>query len=185
MRVYLAATINGGVTKAQRIEMIKKYPPKYLLETFYEGEKDCLEAMQTVGREGFLLDSGAFSYINGKQITKSDMDNYVKKYICFIKKYDVKYFFEMDVDSIFGIEAVEQWRKQIEIQTGKKCIPVWHKQRGVEYWKKMCKEYDYIAIGGLVIGAKKQEYPYYKKLIEYAAMRGVKVHGLGFTRRYT
>lgn len=181
MRIFLAAT-NSGMTRTQKIEVIKKYPPKYILETFFKGEKACLEAMQIVGNEGFLLDSGAFSYMNGKQITKKDMDNYVKKYICFIKKYDVKYFFEMDVDSIFGIEAVEQWRKQIETQTGKKCIPVWHKQRGVEYWKKMCKEYDYIAIGGLVLGAKKQEYPYYKKLVEYATIRGVKVHGLGFTK---
>lgn len=46
----------------------------------------------------------------------------------------------------------------------------------------MCRNYDYIAIGGLVLGAKKQEYPSYKKLVEYAAIRGIKVHGLGFTK---
>lgn len=181
MKVFLAAT-NSGMTKAQRAEVIKKYPPKYLLTTFYEGEKACLEAIRMVGNENFLLDSGAFSYMNGKQITKKDMDSYVKRYICFIKRYDIKYFFEMDVDSIFGIEAVERWRKQIEKETGKKCIPVWHKQRGVAYWKDMCREYDYVAIGGLVLGAKKQEYPLYKKLVEYAALRGIKVHGLGFTK---
>ena len=182
MKIFLAAINNGGMTNAKKAEVIKKYPPKYLLETFFDGEKACLEARNLVGNENFLLDSGAFSYMNGKQITKSDMDTYVKKYIHFIKKYDVKYFFEMDVDSVFGIEAVEQWRKQIEKETKKKCIPVWHKQRGVEYWKKMCKEYQYIAIGGLVLGAKKQEYPLYKKLVEYAAIRGIKVHGLGFTK---
>ena len=181
MKVFLAAT-NGGMRIAQKAEVIKKYPPKYILETFFEGEKACLQAIAIVGNENFLLDSGAFSYMNGRQITKKEMDNYVKNYIAFIKKYNVKYYFEMDVDSIFGLEAVEQWRKQIETETNKKCIPVWHKQRGVEYWKKMCQEYNYVAIGGLVLGAKKQEYPFYKKLVEYAAERGVKVHGLGFTK---
>ena len=181
MRIFLASTY-GGMTKTKKIEVIKKYTPKYLLESFYNGEKFCCEAINIVGNQNFLLDSGAFSYMNGKHITKRDMDKYVKKYISFINQYDVKYFFEMDVDSIFGLEAVEQWRKQIETQTSKKCIPVWHKQRGVEYWKSMCREYDYIAIGGLVLGAKKQEYPFYKKLVEYAALRGIKVHGLGFTK---
>lgn len=111
MRVYLAAT-DGGMTKAQKEEVIKKYPPKYLLETFYKGEKTCCVAMNIVGNENFLLDSGAFSYMNGKHTTKKDMDKYVKKYIYFINQYDVKHFFEMDVDSIFGLETVEQWRKQ-------------------------------------------------------------------------
>ena len=181
MRIYLAAT-DGGMTKTQKKEVIKKYPPKYLLETFYKGEKSCCVAMNIVGNENFLLDSGAFSYMNGKHITKEDMNKYIEKYIYFINQYDVKHFFEMDVDSIFGLETVEQWRKQIETQTGKKCIPVWHKQRGVEYWKNMCREYDYIAIGGLVLGATTQEYPLYKKLVEYATLRGIKVHGLGFTK---
>ena len=141
-----------------------------------------MEAMGIVGNENFLLDSGAFSYLNGQQITRKTMEEYVKKYIAFIQKYHVKYFFEMDVDAIFGLQAVEEWREQIERETGRKCIPVWHKERGVAYWKDLCRKYDYIAIGGLVLGAKKQEYPAYQKLVEYAAVRGVKVHGLGFTK---
>lgn len=181
MKIFLAAT-NGGMTRAQRAEVFAKYPPKYILETFYEGEKACRFALHTVGNKNFLLDSGAFSYLNGKQITKNDMDMYVKRYIRFINQYEIKYFFEMDVDSIFGLETVKYWRKQIETQTGKKCIPVWHKQRGVDYWKQMCRDYDYIAIGGLVLSARKQEYPSYQKLVEYAAIRGIKVHGLGFTK---
>lgn len=181
MRIFLAG-MSGGMTKEQKAEVISKYPPKYILETFYKGERACLEEIKIVGNENFLLDSGAFSYMNGKQISKNDMDIYVKQYIHFINQYEIKYFFEIDVDTIFGLETVESWRKQIETQTGKKCIPVWHKQRGVDYWKQMCRDYDYIAIGGLVLGAKKQEYPSYKKLVEYAAIRGIKVHGLGFTK---
>lgn len=174
MRIFLAATNRGKVTQ--------KYKPLYILETFYSGEKVCLKAINVVGNENFLLDSGAFSYMNGKQITKEEMELYIKRYISFINTYDIKYFFEVDVDPIFGLPQVELWTKKIEKETGKKCIPVWHKERGVEYWKKLCNTYDYIAIGGLVLNAKKSEYPLYQKLVEYAYNKGVKVHGLGFTK---
>ena len=83
MRIFLASTY-GGMTKTKKIEVIKKYTPKYLLESFYNGEKFCCEAINIVGNQNFLLDSGAFSYMNGKHITKRDMDKYVKKYISFI-----------------------------------------------------------------------------------------------------
>ena len=46
----------------------------------------------------------------------------------------------------------------------------------------MCRQYKYIAVGGLVFHIKKQEYELIKKLVEYAYNNGVKVHGLGFTK---
>ena len=46
----------------------------------------------------------------------------------------------------------------------------------------MCKNYKYVAIGGLVFHVKKSEYPLIRKMVDYAADRGVKVHGLGFTK---
>ena len=70
----------------------------------------------------------------------------------------------------------------MESTIGYQCIPVWHKGRGVEYWKRMCKKYSYIAIGGLVFHVKKQEYELIRRLVEYAYYCGVKVHGLGFTK---
>ena len=70
----------------------------------------------------------------------------------------------------------------MENAIGYQCIPVWHKGRGVDYWKWMCKKYSYIAIGGLVFHVKKQEYELIRQLVEYAYYRGVKVHGLGFTK---
>ena len=182
MKIYLA-TSSSGVKKEQRKEMIKCCRPLYLLETFYSGEKCCAMVQNDVGTDNFLLDSGAFSYMNGKSITEKQMEEYTEKYICHIKKYNVKYFFEMDVDCIFGLEKVEIWRKKIENQTGIKSIPVWHKSRGIDYFKRMVDEYDYIAIGGFANGdIKKTEYPLINKMIKYANVRGTKVHGLGFTR---
>ena len=114
MKIYLA-TSSSGVKKEQRKEMIKCCRPLYLLETFYSGEKCCAMVQNDVGTDNFLLDSGAFSYMNGKSITEKQMEEYIEKYICHIKKYNVKYFFEMDVDCIFGLEKVEIWRKKIEM----------------------------------------------------------------------
>ena len=74
------------------------------------------------------------------------------------------------------------WRRRIERAAGKPCIPVWHKGRGVDYWKWMCRSYNRVAVGGLVFHVKKQEYDSIRRMVEYAYERGVKVHGLGFTK---
>lgn len=181
MRIFLAATQTGMPIK-EREECFLKNKPLYILETFFNGETSCLRALQKVNNERFLLDSGAFSYMNGAKCTKEILLKYLDRYIEFINKNDIKYFFELDVDTIFGIEFVEEMRKKLETQTGKKCIPVWHKGRGIEYWKKMCNDYKYVAIGGLVFHVKKEEWPLIKKMVDYAYSKGVKVHGLGFTK---
>lgn len=175
MRVFFAGT-TGNEDEEKGCEI------KYRLTTFIEGEKSCSKALKLAGGENFLLDSGAFSYMNGKKCTKEMLLEYLDKYIDFINKYDVKYFFELDVDTIFGIDFVEILRSKLEKETNKQCIPVWHKSRGVEYWKRMVRDYKYIAIGGLVFHVKKQEWPLIKKMVDYAYINGVKVHGLGFTK---
>lgn len=175
MRVFLAATLSP-------VNFLEISRPKYALETFFEGEKACQKALKTVGAENFLLDSGAFSYMSGAPCTMQTLEEYCDRYIKFIKENNVKYFFELDVDTIFGIEFVEKLRRKIEKETGKKPIPVWHKSRGVEYWKKMCAEYEYVAIGGLVFHVKQSEWDNIRKMVRYARQRGVKVHGLGFTK---
>lgn len=175
MRVFLACT-NTIENKE------KKKNCKYILESFYSGEKNCLKALKNCSTEYFLLDSGAFSYMSGAKCSKESLLEYLDRYIAFINKYNIIYFFELDVDTIFGIDFVEQMRKKLESETGKQCIPVWHKGRGIDYWKKMVKEYKYVAIGGLVFHVKKQEWPLIKKMVDYAYKRNVKVHGLGFTK---
>ena len=181
MRIFLAAT-TSGMTNKGREEAFKIAQPTYCLETFFNGEKTCKKVLNDVGTENFLLDSGAFSYMSGAKCSKEQLKNYLERYIAFINENNIKYFFELDVDTIFGIEFVEELRKRLENGTGKQCIPVWHKGRGVEYWKKMCESYKYVAIGGLVFHVKKQEYELIRKMVDYAYSKGVKVHGLGFTK---
>ena len=132
--------------------------------------------------ESFMLDSGTFTFLNSQQDTKIDFDNYLDRYIAFINRHDIDLFFELDIDHIVGIQEVERMRAKLEKETGKKCIPVWHRSRGLDYWKRMISEYKYVAIGGMVNKEiKKKEYDIFIPLLKMAREKGCKVHGLGFT----
>lgn len=171
MKIFLA-----GTCCRDKEENLKNIP--YILESFYyfkEFQKPLLKSTKM-----FLLDSGAFTFMNKKP--NIDINTYIDRYIGFINENDIKYFFEMDIDSIVGYNKVLQIRKKIEDQTKKKTIPVWHISRGLDDFIKTTKEYDYIAIGGIVTKEiKRNQYPIFKKLIKIAHGNKCKVHGLGFT----
>lgn len=166
-----------------------KIKPHYILESFMDlrGKTKATENYieWCLSADEFLLDSGAFAFMNkAKKNNKFNIDEinkYVKEYVNFINKYDIKYFFEMDLDCIFPYEKVKKARKWIEKHTGKKCIPVWHISRGIDEFHKMCKEYKYVAIGGIAskeIKLKDHEILY--KLCDIAHSYGCKIHGLGY-----
>lgn len=183
MRIYLAAFANG-LNEKLRDECIAAGKPKYLLESFFY-RKHCEDTIKLVEKENFLLDSGAFSFMSGAETSKGQMEKFIIGYIEFINKHDIQNFIEVDVDSIFGLAQVEKWRDMIEQETGKKPIPVWHRWRGVEYWKEMVRTYKYVAVGSQVqrvFNITRQDYQNIKKMVFYAYSKGVKVHGLGFTK---
>lgn len=151
----------------------------YRLQTFYHITKD--EAKVINKYKGFLLDSGAFSMFSG---VKVDLKKYIDDYIKFINQYDVKHFFELDLYELIGIKETEDIRSYIEKETGKKTIPVFHIYLGTDYYKKLCKEYNYIAIGasGQHDSRWTRTRPEkLKKLVLYANSQKVLVHGLGYT----
>lgn len=177
MKLFLAG--NDGFRK-KRFDLFLK--DLYVLESYHYLIKQ--EWMFPLLKEfkGFLLDSGAFTFmtsLKGKQI---DWEQYVINYGNFVKKHDVKHFFELDIDLIVGIKEVERLRQLLEKTAERKCIPVWHKSRGLDYWKQMCKDYDYVAIGGIVTQEiKRSEYDVFYPLLKIAKENNTKVHGLGFT----
>lgn len=152
-----------------------------ILESFFYADEWTEKIIPLLDR--FLLDSGAFTFMNSeKDKSKVNFDEYLTKYINFINNNNVKYFFELDIDSIVGYDEVLKLRERLERETRKKCIPVWHKSRGLDEWVKLTKEYDYIAIGGIVTKEiKRTEYKYFTKLLKIAKENNCKVHGLGFT----
>lgn len=174
MKLCLAGT--SGVYESTR-PYLNDVP--YMLESFFyfcNFQKPLIKTADL-----FLLDSGAFTFMNGAN-GKVNWDEYISKYIAFINENDVEHYFELDIDAIVGYEEVKRIRARIESETGKKSIPVWHKSRGVDEFKRLVKDYDYIAIGGFAIKHIKQnEYPIIRKMVQYAYESGTKVHGLGFT----
>lgn len=166
------------------------YKPYYVLESFMslksntkatrEYIKWCLQAKE------FLLDSGAYTFMTKASKTEnytSEMfKDYIDKYIDFINTYDIKYFFEMDIDSIVNYENVKKIRQYIEEKTNKKVIPVWHKSRGMKEFHDMCKEYKYVAVGGIAAKEiKRSEFGLLCELCDIAHSYGCKIHGLGYS----
>lgn len=136
----------------------------------------------------FMLDSGAFTFMDQKaQGVKSMVDeesvnwsDYVRRYADFIIEHDIELFFELDIDVVVGFDEVKKLRKQLEARTGKRSIPVWHKSRGLQNWKDTVKEYDYVAIGGVVSGEiKRGERKFFNPMCDIAHAQNTRVHGLG------
>lgn len=132
--------------------------------------------------EEILIDSGAHSFQKGKKVNWVE---YTKKYAEFIQKFDtpkVVGYFEMDVDNVIGYEKVLELRKILE-SVSNKIIPVWHKNRGIEDFKKMCQDYAGKVVA--ITGFKNEDIQdhQYLMFLKYAKKYGCKVHCLGMTRR--
>lgn len=182
MRLYLAGMESfNSKSKTYHINIHKD---TYVLTSFYCCSEEYIQDLiDTIGRDNILLDSGAFTFrIHG--LKGENIDTYTKRYIDFINKYDIKYFFEMDIDmNKEDLVKVKQLRRRIEEETGKQCIPVWHETRGIEEWKDMVNKYKYISIGGITYGINDEYVNKLKKLVDYANAHRVKVHGLGYNRK--
>lgn len=131
---------------------------------------------------GRLLLWGGFSFTENAD-KRVNWEDYIDKYCAFVNEYKVEKFFELDIDSVVGYDKVKEYRKLIEHKTGKQPIPVWHSTRGKEDFIRMCDEYPYVALGGIVggewsAGAEK----YIPWFINEAHKRGCKIHGLGYTK---
>lgn len=91
--------------------VIEESKSKYYLESYYYLKKPIqLQLMKEV--DMFLLDSGAFTFMNAKKDKVFNVDEYLNNYIDFINKYDIQYFFELDTDSVHGIDKVLEMRKK-------------------------------------------------------------------------
>ena len=172
MKIFLAGTYSEN-KDAESV-----YKSIYNLESFYyikPWQYDLIRSSKM-----FLLDSGAFTFFSsGKKI---DWDDYIERYSDFIVRQKVKYFFELDIDKLIGYDRVKALREKLERATDRQCIPVWHKSRGIDEFRRMCDEYPYIAIGGIASKEiKPKEFAAFPEMIKEAHKRGTQVHGLGFT----
>lgn len=182
--------ISSGCDTVQREEkyrggfdkVIREHKP-FILESFYYADADTERLMPLFG--DFLLDSGAFTFMQNNK-THVVWEEYIERYADFINRNNVQKFFELDIDSVVGYPKVLEYRARLERLTGKQCIPVWHPSRGKDEFLRMCEEYSYVALGGIVGAGKNSEA--YKKyhaafpwFISNAHRRNARIHGLGFT----
>lgn len=177
MRIYLAGDApwrNEGLYD----DAIRKHKP-YILESFYYIDEDTERLLPYFG--DFLLDSGAFTFMKDSK-NRVDWDEYLERYTAFINRNKIDKFFELDIDNIVGYQQVKAIRKELERKTSKQCIPVWHKERGLDEYRGLSKDYPYIAIGGLVrTDYDRIDERAFTPLIRIAHENGCKVHGLGYT----
>jgi len=180
VKIFLAGTKEIWKDK-NFVDVGLKYKPS-ILESFYtlRNSKEWYGENKILFGD-FLLDSGAFTFMSGTA-KESNWDQYARDYANYIKTNGVENYFELDLDSLMSLDKVEGLRKLIEDITGVASIPVWHKSRGLDYWFKMCEDYKYIAIGGIVSKEiKRSQFDVFHKLISIADKNKTKVHGLGFT----
>lgn len=176
MTVYLGVLPNH-VYRDDLLPLFSRDKPP-MLQSFWYDTSTTLESVS----DDIMIDSGAFSMLCDKK-KKVPIEEYADEYCEFIRRHNFSKFLELDLDSIIGYENTLKIRRRIEDSVGKQTIPVWHRQRGLDDYNRMCDEYKYVAIGGIAINEiKVSEYPYLKKLIAIAHAKGCSVHGLGFTR---
>lgn len=131
--------------------------------------------------KSFLLDSGAFTFLSSSK-KSADWDSYLAKYAEFISNNGVDLFFELDIDPVVGYENVKKYRAKLERLTGKQAIPVWHKSRGKDEFLALCRDYPYVAVGGIVTKEiKREQHKYFPWFIDTAHENDCMIHGLGYT----
>lgn len=182
MDVYLAGSWCGN--KGHALKEIKGAEAERIdvpiLESFYYADEWTEWAIPRLSK--FLLDSGAFTFLTSCKGKRIDWDEYLQRFAAFIVKNGVERYFELDIDPIIGYDNVLKMRAKLEALTNRPCIPVWHVSRGKAEFLKMCDEYDYVAIGGIVSKEiKPNQYGVLPWFINEAHKRGAKIHGLGFT----
>lgn len=165
---------------------LEKCPDEHLdyglVSYFYIRNDEHLENILKKINKKLFIDSGAHSFQHG---TKVDFDKYTEEYAEFIKRWTnhpkIEGFFEMDVDNVLGYEKVKQLRSVLE-NASDKIIPVWHNNRGVDEFVKMCEENSgkRISITGFANNDIKDSQ--YNFFINEAHKHNCKIHILGLTR---
>jgi len=176
MNMYLAGQ---DPSPFERQQIVRKELRPLILESFMQVNAKSVQMLPYY--ESYLLDSGAFSMLAGTA-KKTDLKQYVDGFADYINLYKVKLYFELDIDPFIGYDEVKRIRKYLFDKTRVRPIPVWHKSRGIADFKQMCREYEYVALGGYVIKEfSRNEVKYFPQFIKYAHEQGAKIHGLGFT----
>ena len=180
----------GGIGHAKERAINRKFKIPYILDSIMDFPlkpsklvKQYFDYIKKNNIE-YLLDSGAYTYMyNTKK--SFNLKDHLQKYCYYINEFDIQNFFELDLDVFLSIDEIENIRKKIFLETHKKPIIVYHDERGYNYWINMCKENDFIAIGGIAGGKvnwnSQEGIKILKDMCDEAHAYNTLVHGLGYT----
>ena len=182
MRYYMAGL-------SPHLKYIMDLPkPKYVLDSFFYIRKlpdekiHQLLSLVDYDMDRFLLDSGAFTLMRQKVKGNINIEKYIGEYTTFIKKWGIKNFVEMDLDWLMPLSKVEEYRKMIDEGAGRKCMPVFHHSRGIDYLKWTCENYDYFCTGTNDMKTRNPEnYAKLQMITDIVHSYGKELHGLGFS----
>lgn len=179
MRLYLSSLIENisNFPEKNKIEVLNN---SHILQSFAYVKKNHPEYYKYC--KSIMLDSGAFTIMNSKKNINFNPLEYAKEYARYIKENDIELFLELDIEGVFGFDVYRDCLHIIQDITGKEPIYVFHKWRGIEYYKELVKQKDYVALGDVSLGkGSKKLYDYFPWFIEEAHKNNCKVHGLAFT----
>ena len=180
MKVFLSSIENSSNKELIEYLLNNNIQADYILISYFYFRKSgySLDVIKNISKE-ILVDSGAHSFQKGSKV---EWETYTKEYAEWINKNDCKQilgYFEMDIDNIVGLDNVLYLRNILE-KVSNKIIPVWHKNRGIEEYKNMCKKYKFAAVTGFKNEDIKDSQ--YLMFLNYARKHNCKIHCLGMTR---
>lgn len=180
MNLYIAG--NHPLNHEKQAINLGGWKDSHVLESFYYVRRNKYFPLLYTQGADLMLDSGAFSVLdNGMRVESWDI--YIEEYAQFVNRYNISKFIELDIESVVGMKEMERLRDKLEQMTNKQCIPVWHRWRGLDYFKTMCDRYPYVCFGGLMsdgvsLQKLEQVFPWF---INEAHKRGAKIHCLGYS----
>lgn len=182
MRVFLSGLEAETSEIFDRLEREHETTPSALMSYYYIRQNPtAFERCLKLSGE-MIIDSGAHSFQKGKVV---DWESYTQEYADWIRKVDcdkIVGYFEMDVDVIIGYDNVLKLRDVLN-SASDKIIPVWHKNRGIEEFKRQCTDTKGKVIA--ITGFRNEDISddQYGMFLKYAWSKGKKVHCLGMTRK--
>lgn len=106
---------------------------------------------------------------------------YLDKYITYCKANASKFEFYVTLDAIFNPEL--SWKLyRLLLDEGLKPLPVYHFGEPIEYLKRMCKETDYVGIGGIGQDVTAQKFiPFGTEVFKYLKGSKIRTHGFAMS----
>lgn len=149
---------------------------KILFSYYYHSDKKFSDIKKKFFKDGVnvFADSGGYT-----AMTKGvDID--IAHYCQWIKENEEHLDCYANLD-VIGNQVLTRKNQSVMESTGLSPVPVFHVGSGLKEFRRLCEEYDYIAIGGMVPYMKvlKDILPFLKKVFDIAGDK--KIHGFGCT----